>query len=107
MRGSPSLKLPAVFKAIFAAIYKVRFSCFRGWEGAHNRLLHTPRALITYAITTVYSCISLFIDFCESDIELSFSVLTVGENRKSSDQHVFKLNVFIFLSAELMERLYS
>ena len=43
----------------------------------------------------------------ESDIVLSFSVLTVAENRNSSDQYVFKLIVFFYVSAELMERLYS
>ena len=45
----------------------------------------------------------------ESDILLSFSVLTVAENRNSSGQYVFQLNVFFYVSAvaELMESLYS
>ena len=45
----------------------------------------------------------------ESAILLSFSVLTVAENRNSSGQYVFQLNVFFYVSAvaELMERLYS
>ena len=45
----------------------------------------------------------------ESDIRFSFSVLTVAENRNSSGQYVFQLNVFLYVSAvaELMVRLYS
>ena len=47
----------------------------------------------------------------ESDIVLSFSVLTVPENTNSSYQHVFFMYsskmYFCYVLAELMERLYS
>ena len=38
----------------------------------------------------------LFLSIFESDIVLSFSVLTFG-NRNSNDQHVLKLNIFLFM----------